>query len=198
MKFNGKHIAITAGLGAVLALSPVVGPMATAFAQSNNGAAATQAQGHFVGFRITDPETGAPVDFPNYTTDGNETVDSDKIPTVPSYEDWEFVGWEDTETGKVYSASDLTRMVIWEDMTFQTKWNYVGQGEPRSLLSRLTSPSNTAAPLLTLSQTRMATSTRPVLAFPRTTLGLGPIPRATSMSLAAISSLATSSRKAAR
>ncbi len=43
MKFNGKHIAITAGLGAVLALSPVVGPMATAFAQSNNGAAATQA-----------------------------------------------------------------------------------------------------------------------------------------------------------
>lgn len=42
MKFNGKHIAITAGLGAVLALSPVVGPMATAFAQSNNGAAATQ------------------------------------------------------------------------------------------------------------------------------------------------------------
>lgn len=130
MKFNGKHIAITAGLGAVLALSPVVGPMATAFAQSNNGAAATQAQGHFVGFRITDPETGTPVDFPNYTTDGNETVDSDKIPTVPSYEDWEFVGWEDTETGKVYSASDLTRMVIWEDMTFQTKWNYVGQGEP--------------------------------------------------------------------
>ena len=130
MKFNGKHIAITAGLGAVLALSPVVGPMATAFAQSNNGAAATQAQGHFVGFRITAPETGTPVDFPNYTTDGNETVDSDKIPTVPSYEDWEFVGWEDTETGEVYSASDLTRMVIWEDMTFQTKWNYVGQGEP--------------------------------------------------------------------
>ena len=43
MKFSGKHIAITAGLGAVLALSPVVGPMATAFAQSNNGAAATQA-----------------------------------------------------------------------------------------------------------------------------------------------------------
>ena len=130
MKFNGKHIAITAGLGAVLALSPVVGPMATAFAQSNNGAAATQAQGHFVGFRITDPETGTPVDFPNYTTDGNEKVDSDKIPTVPSYEDWEFVGWEDTETGKVYSASDLTAMVIWEDVTFQTKWNYVGQGEP--------------------------------------------------------------------
>ena len=130
MKFNGKHIAITAGLGAVLALSPVVGPMATAFAQSNNGAAATQAQGHFVGFRITDPETGTPVDFPNYTTDGNEKVDSDKIPTVPSYEDWEFVGWEDTETGEVYSASDLTAMVIWEDVTFQTKWNYVGQGEP--------------------------------------------------------------------
>lgn len=130
MKFNGKHIAITAGLGAVLALSPVVGPMATAFAQSNNGAAATQAQGHFVGFRITDPETGTPVDFPNYTTDGNEKVDPDKIPTVPSYEDWEFVGWEDTETGKVYSASDLTAMVIWEDVTFQTKWNYVGQGEP--------------------------------------------------------------------
>lgn len=130
MKFNGKHIAITAGLGAVLALSPVVGPMATAFAQSNNGAAATQAQGHFVGFRITDPETGTPVDFPNYTTDGNEKVDPDKIPTVPSYEDWEFVGWEDTETGKVYSASDLTAMVIWEDITFQTKWNYVGQGEP--------------------------------------------------------------------
>ena len=48
MKFNGKHIAITAGLGAVLALSPVVGPMATAFAQSNNGAAATQAQAHSV------------------------------------------------------------------------------------------------------------------------------------------------------
>ena len=130
MKFNGKHIAITAGLGAVLALSPVVGPMATAFAQNNNGAAATQAQGHFVGFRITDPETGTPVDFPNYTTDGNEKVDSDKIPTVPSYEDWEFVGWEDTETGEVYSASDLTAMVIWEDVTFQTKWNYVGQGEP--------------------------------------------------------------------
>lgn len=130
MKFNGKHIAITAGLGAVLALSPVVGPMATAFAQSNSGAAATQAQGHFVGFRITDPETGTPVDFPNYTTDGNERVDPDKIPTVPSYEDWEFVGWEDTETGEVYSASDLTAMVIWEDVTFQTKWNYVGQGEP--------------------------------------------------------------------
>ena len=32
MKFNGKHIAITAGLGAVLALSPVLGPVATAFA----------------------------------------------------------------------------------------------------------------------------------------------------------------------
>ena len=38
MKFNTKHIAITAGLGAVLALSPVVGPVSTAFAVENGAA----------------------------------------------------------------------------------------------------------------------------------------------------------------
>ena len=40
MKFNTKHIAITAGLGAVLALSPVVGPVSTAFAATTDGSAA--------------------------------------------------------------------------------------------------------------------------------------------------------------
>ena len=58
MKFNGKHIAITAGLGAVLALSPVVGPMATAFAQSNNGAAATQAASASVAMYINGANYG--------------------------------------------------------------------------------------------------------------------------------------------
>ncbi len=132
MKFNTKHIAITAGLGAVLALSPVVGPVSTAFAATTDGtvrAAQGNQQGHFVGFSVTDPKTGTQVDYSNYRTDGNERVDAKKIPQLPTYEDYEFVGWKAAD-GTVYQANKLSSLVVIEDSTFETVWKYVGTDKP--------------------------------------------------------------------
>lgn len=105
MKFNGKHIAITAGLGAVLALSPVVGPMATAFAQSNNGAAATQAQAYSVKVIIDGANYGnwGMPDNAGYVSD----LAKDNVP-----EGYEFLGtwsvvWENGSTTAGKSLDEL-------------------------------------------------------------------------------------------
>ena len=130
MKFNGKHIAIAAGLGAVLALSPVAGTVGTAFANDGEAVQAAQAQSYFVGFSITDPETGTQVDMSNYMTDGDgtEKVDTSKVPTVPEHEGWEFAGWQ--LDGEIYSTEELGSCVVWEDTVFETAWTYVGADEP--------------------------------------------------------------------
>lgn len=105
MKFNGKHIAITAGLGAVLALSPVVGPMATAFAQSNNGAAATQAQAYSVKVIIDGANYGnwGMPDNAGYVSD----LAKDNVP-----EGYEFLGtwsvvWQNGSTTAGKSLDEL-------------------------------------------------------------------------------------------
>lgn len=130
MKFNGKHIAIAAGLGAVLALSPVAGTVGTAFANDGEAVQAVQAQSYFVGFSITDPETGTQVDMSNYMTDGDgtEKVDTSKVPAVPEHEGWEFAGWQ--LDGELYSTEELGSCVVWEDTVFETAWTYVGADEP--------------------------------------------------------------------
>ena len=131
MKFNGKHIAITAGLGAVLALSPVVGPMATAFAQSNNGAAATQAQAHSVKVIIDGANYGnwGMPDNAGYVSD----LAKDNVP-----EGYEFLGtwsvvWENGSTTAGKSLDELAEN--WGSVTSITaEYRAVeqggGEGEP--------------------------------------------------------------------
>ncbi len=122
MKFNGKHIAIAAGLGAVLALSPVAGTVGMAFA-SNDGAAQAQAsQGIFIAFSITDPSTGTQTNMPNLTLDEARKLKADVVPNVPSYEGYEFKGWKDPATGDIYSSADLQSVVMWESATFESVW----------------------------------------------------------------------------
>ena len=125
MKFNGKHIAITAGLGAVLALSPVVGPMATAFAQSNNGAAATQAQAHSVKVIIDGANYGnwGMPDNAGYVSD----LAKDNVP-----EGYEFLGtwsvvWENGSTTAGKSLDELAEN--WGSVTSITaEYRAVEQG----------------------------------------------------------------------
>lgn len=125
MKFNGKHIAITAGLGAVLALSPVMGPMATAFAQSNNGAAATQAQAHSVKVIIDGANYGnwGMPDNAGYVSD----LAKDNVP-----EGYEFLGtwsvvWENGSTTAGKSLDELAEN--WGSVTSITaEYRAVEQG----------------------------------------------------------------------
>ena len=125
MKFNGKHIAITAGLGAVLALSPVVGPMATAFAQSNSGAAATQAQAHSVKVIIDGANYGnwGMPDNAGYVSD----LAKDNVP-----EGYEFLGtwsvvWENGSTTAGKSLDELAEN--WGSVTSITaEYRAVEQG----------------------------------------------------------------------
>lgn len=125
MKFNGKHIAITAGLGAVLALSPVVGPMATAFAQSNNGAAATQAQAHSVKVIIDGANYGnwGMPDNAGYVSD----LAKDNVP-----EGYEFLGtwsvvWQNGSTTAGKSLDELAEN--WGSVTSITaEYRAVEQG----------------------------------------------------------------------
>ena len=105
MKFNGKHIAITAGLGAVLALSPVVGPMATAFAQSNNGAAATQAASASVAVYINGANYG------NWQMPDQAGIVSDNakgdVPAGQEFLGTWTVAWQDGRTTAGKSLDEL-------------------------------------------------------------------------------------------
>lgn len=131
MKFNGKHIAITAGLGAVLALSPVVGPMATAFAQSNNGAAATQAASASVAVYINGANYG------NWQMPDQAGIVSDNAKgDVPAGQ--EFLGtwtvvWQDGSTTAGKSLDELAGnwdKVVSITAEYKTVEQGGGEGEP--------------------------------------------------------------------
>lgn len=131
MKFNGKHIAITAGLGAVLALSPVVGPMATAFAQSNNGAAATQAASASVAVYINGANYG------NWQMPDQAGIVSDNAKgDVPAGQ--EFLGtwtvvWQDGSTTAGKSFDELAGnwdKVVSITAEYKTVEQGGGEGEP--------------------------------------------------------------------
>ena len=105
MKFNGKHIAITAGLGAVLALSPVVGPMATAFAQSNNGAAATQAASASVAVYINGANYGN-WQMPDQAGNVSD-IAKDNVPAGQEFLGTWNVKWQNGSTTAGKSLDDL-------------------------------------------------------------------------------------------
>ena len=115
----------------MLALSPVVGPMATAFAQSNNGAAATQAQAHSVKVIIDGANYGnwGMPDNAGYVSD----LAKDNVP-----EGYEFLGtwsvvWENGSTTAGKSLDELAEN--WGSVTSITaEYRAVeqggGEGEP--------------------------------------------------------------------
>lgn len=135
MDFKKKrNVAITAGLTAVLALSPVVVPAATAFAnQEGDGAALTQVrEGYRVLFTVTDPATGNPTTTNYYDVrDGSsQRVDTSQVPDVPTHEGYEFVGWKCDLDGMVYSADELSSILVYENTRFTTEWKQVETQKP--------------------------------------------------------------------
>lgn len=139
MKFNTKHIAITAGLGAVLALSPVVGPVSTAFAATTDGAAAaSEAQKYTVRVnvgkghdfaRMPGAEDSATRFAENYAPEGQEftglwTVAKSADPICAGYT---FLGWF-TDTALTQEFDFATPVTA--DMTLYAKWQRNADEQP--------------------------------------------------------------------
>ena len=125
MKPTRRNVAITAGLTAVLALSPVIVPAASAFAEGNAAAAASQgvSDGYRVFFSVTNPDTGNQESMNYYDVkDGSaQRVDTSQVPDV-SRDGWELVGWKDSISGRIYSATDLGALIVNGNTTFTTVW----------------------------------------------------------------------------
>lgn len=111
MDLKKRNVAITAGLTAVLALSPVVAPVATAFAEGSEAAPQEQEKGTLASFVVYNPATGEYVQSIPVTSAGQtSSVKLDKIPDAPSFKDYDFAGWE--WDGAIYSAAQLQGEVV--------------------------------------------------------------------------------------